>query len=149
MTAAVTTRDLGPAPEPVIARDLAKHALILAPIAIVACAAIWGWAGAASAAYALTLVTLNFLAAAWMLSTAARISYGLLMGVALFGFLVRLALIGLAVLAVQDAAWVEPVALGLTLVVSYLGLLFWELRYVSINLAHPGLKPTPKETSLR
>jgi len=149
VTAAVTTRDLGPAPEPVIARDLAKHALILAPIAIVACAAIWGWAGAASAAYALTLVTLNFLAAAWMLSTAARISYGLLMGVALFGFLVRLALIGLAVLAVQDAAWVEPVALGLTLVVSYLGLLFWELRYVSINLAHPGLKPTPKETSLR
>jgi hypothetical protein len=84
-----------------------------------------------------------------MLSTAARISYGLLMGVALFGFLVRLALIGVAVLAVQDAAWVEPMALGLTLVTSYLGLLFWELRYVSINLAHPGLKPTPKETSLR
>ena len=149
MTAAVTTRDLGPAPEPVLARDIAKHALIVAPIAIVVCAAIWGWAGAASAAYALTLVTLNFLAAAWMLSTAARISYGLLMGVALFGFLVRLALIGVAVLAVQDAAWVEPVALGLTLVVSYLGLLFWELRYVSVSLAHPGLKPTPKETSLR
>jgi len=149
VTAAVTTRDLGPAPEPVLARDIAKHALIVAPIAIVVCAAIWGWAGAASAAYALTLVTLNFLAAAWMLSTAARISYGLLMGVALFGFLVRLALIGLAVLAVQDAAWVEPVALGLTLVVSYLGLLFWELRYVSVSLAHPGLKPTPKETSLR
>jgi hypothetical protein len=149
VTAAITTRDLGPAPEPVLARDIAKHALIVAPIAIVVCAAIWGWAGATSAAYALGLVTLNFLAAAWMLSTAARISYGLLMGVALFGFLVRLALIGLAVLAVQDAAWVEPVALGLTLVVSYLGLLFWELRYVSINLAHPGLKPTPKETSLR
>ena len=39
--------------------------------------------------------------------------------------------------------------LGITLVASYLGLLFWELRYVSISLAHPGLKPTPKETSLR
>ena len=26
-------------------------------------------------------------------------------------------------------------------VVSHLGLLFWELRYVSISLAHPGLKP--------
>jgi hypothetical protein len=149
MTAAIATRDLGPAPEPVLARDLAKHALILAPIAIVICAAIWGWAGATSAAYAIALVTLNFLAAAWLLAWAARISYGLLMGVALFGFLIRLALIGVAVLAVKDAAWVEPVALGLTLVVSYLGLLFWELRYVSVSLAHPGLKPTPKETSLR
>ena len=113
------------------------------------CAAIWGRAGATSAAYALALVTLNFLAAAWLLAWAARISYGLLMGVALFGFLIRLALIGVAVLAVKDAAWVEPMALGLTLVVSYLGLLFWELRYVSVSLAHPGLKPTPKETSLR
>jgi hypothetical protein len=148
-TSPLATRDLGPAPEPVLAKDLAKHALILAPIAIGICAAIWGTAGAASAAYALTLVTLNFLAAAALLAWAARISYGLLMGVALFGFLVRLALIGVAVLAVKDAAWVEPLALGLTLVASYLGLLFWELRYVSINLAHPGLKPTPKETSLR
>jgi hypothetical protein len=149
VTTAVVDRDLGPAPEPVLARDLAKHAAIIAPIAIVLCGAVWGWAGATSAAYALVLVTANFLLAAWLLAWAARISYGLLMGVALFGFLVRLALIGLAVLAVQDAAWVEPVALGLTLVVSYLGLLFWELRYVSISLAHPGLKPTPKETSLR
>jgi hypothetical protein len=58
-----------------------------------------------------------------------------------------------AVLLVKDAGWVEPLALGLTLVVAHLGLLFWELRYVSISLAHPGLKPSPlptsKETSSR
>jgi hypothetical protein len=57
------------------------------------------------------------------------------------------------VLLVRDAGWVEPLALGLTLVVAHLGLLFWELRYVSISLAHPGLKPgvptSSKETSSR
>jgi hypothetical protein len=149
VTAALTTRDLGPAPEPAVARDIVKHGAILAPLAIGACALVWGAAGAASAAYAVGLVLVNFLLAAWMLSTAARISYGLLMGAALFGFLLRLGLVSAAVLLVRDAAWVEPVALGITLVVAHLGLLFWELRYVSISLAHPGLQPTLKETSSR
>ncbi len=149
MTTTMTTRDLGPAPEPVLARDIAKRALLLAPVAVLACAAIWGADGAASAGYATAIVLANLLLAAWMLSTAAKISYALLMGAALFGFLLRLGLVSAAVLLVQDAAWVEPLALGLTLVVAHLGLLFWELRYVSISLAHPGLKPNLKETSLR
>ena len=153
MTGAMTSRDLGPAPEPVLARDMAKRAVALAPIAVAVCAAIWGFAGAASAAYAVVVVLANLAVAAWMLSTAARISYGVLMGAALFGFLLRLALVSAAVLLVRDAGWVEPLALGLTLVVAHLGLLFWELRFVSISLAHPGLKPTPattpKETSSR
>ena len=149
MTTTFETRDLGPAPEPVLARDIAKHAVRLAPIAVALCALVWGAAGAASAAYATLLVLANFVAAAWMLSTAARISYGMLMGAALFGFLLRLGLVSAAVLLVKDASWVEPLALGLTLVVAHLGLLFWELRYVSISLAHPGLKPELKETTPR
>jgi hypothetical protein len=149
MSATFTTRDLGDAPEPVLARDMVRRALPFAPLVILACAAVWGTAGATSAAYAIGLVLVNLLLAAWMLSTAARISYGLLMGAALFGFLLRLGLVSAAVLLVQDAAWVEPVALGITLVVAHLGLLFWELRYVSISLAHPGLAPSLKETSSR
>ncbi len=149
MTAVVTSRDLGPAPEPVVARDMAKRGVLLAPLAIVGCAALWGSDGAISAAYGTAIVLANFALAAWMLSAAAKISYGLLMGAALFGFLLRLGLVSAAVLLVKDAAWVEPMALGLTLVVAHLGLLFWELRYVSISLAHPGLKPNLKETSLR
>lgn len=148
MTATVAARDLGPAPEPVLARDMGKRAVLLAPVAVAVCALIWGTAGAASAAYATVVVLANLALAAWMLSTAARISYALLMGAALFGFLLRLGLVSAAVLVVRDAAWVEPLALGLTLVVAHLGLLFWELRYVSISLAYPGLKPT-KETSSR
>jgi hypothetical protein len=143
------TRDLGPAPEPVLARDIAKRALGFTPLAVLVCTSIWGAAGASSAGYAMGLVLANLFVAAWMLSTAARISYGALMGAALFGFILRLALVSAAVLLVRDAGWVEPMALGLTLVVAHLGLLFWELRYVSISLAHPGLKPNLKETSSR
>jgi hypothetical protein len=153
MSATMTARDLGPAPEPVLARDMAKRAVFLAPVAIAVCSAIWGFAGASSAAYAVLVVLANLAVAAWTLATAARISYGMLMGAALFGFLLRLVLVAAAVLPVRDAGWVEPLALGLTLVVAHLGLLFWELRYVSISLAHPGLKPsalpTSKETSSR
>lgn len=149
MTTTFDTRDLGPAPEPILARDIARHAVRVAPVAVAVCAVVWGASGAASAAYATVLVLANLLLAAWMLSTAARISYALLMGAALFGFLLRLGLVSAAVLLVKDASWVEPVALGLTLVVAHLGLLFWELRYVSISLAHPGLKPELKETTPR
>jgi len=52
-----------------------------------------------------------------------------------------LALVTVAVLAVKDLAWVELVPLGLTIVVSHLGLLFWETSRVSASLAFPGLKP--------
>ena len=80
-----------------------------------------------------------------LLGWAARISLGLLMGVSLFGFLVRLGLITAAVLLVKDQAWVEPIPLAITLVVAHLGLLFWETRYVSASLAFPGLKPSSEE----
>ena len=152
MTTTLTTRDLGPAPEPILARDMAKRALLFAPIAIAVCGAIWGAPGAASAAYAMLLVLVNFALAAWMLATAARISYGALMGAALFGFLIRLAFVSGSVLAFRDAGWMEPLAVGLTLIVGHLGLLFWELRFVSMSLAYPDLKPprtSPKETSPR
>ncbi len=71
------------------------------------------------------------------------------MGVALFGYLMRLGLIFLAIFPVKDAAWVEPVPLGITLVVAHIGLLLWELRYVSASLAFPGLRPATKETATR
>jgi hypothetical protein len=105
----------------------------------------WGTAGLASVAYAMALVLANFLVAAALLGWAARISLGLLMGVSLFGFVIRLAAISAAVLVVADQPWVEPVPLGVTLVVTHLGLLFWETKFVSASLAFPGLKPSPEE----
>ena len=140
MTPYVTRVD-GPAPERDIARDMVKKGLIAAPVLVAICWAIWGTDGALSALYAIAMVCVNFLVSAALITLTARISLGLMMAAVMFGYLARLALIGAAILLVRDASWVSLVALGLTIIVTHLGLLFWELRYVSINLAFPGLKP--------
>lgn len=142
----LTSRDLGPAPERAVARDLIKHGLLVVPVLLALGAVGWGWAGLASVAFATGLVLVNFWLAAALMAWAARISLGLLMGVALFGFAVRMALITVAVLAVRHQGWVAPVPLGVTLVVTHLGLLFWETKFVSASLAFPGLKPATQES---
>lgn len=149
MSDVLAASDAGPAPERQVAFDMVRRALPFAPVIVVLAALPWGLAGAASAGFAVVLVVVNFLLAAWMLGAAARISYALVMAAALFGYLIRLGLIFLAVFAVKDASWVEPLPLGLTLIVTHLGLLLWELRYVSASLAYPGLKPVTKETATR
>lgn len=149
MNDVLAASDAGPAPERQVALDMVRRALPFAPVPVLLAAVPWGVAGAASAGFAVVLVVVNFLLAAWMLGAAARISYALVMAAALFGYLVRLGLIFLAVFAVKDASWVEPLPLGLTLIVTHLGLLLWELRYVSASLAFPGLKPVTKETATR
>ena len=70
-----------------------------------------------------------------------RISLAVMMGGVLFGYLFRLALIFVAVYLVKDAGWISLPALGTSIIVTHLGLLVWELKYVAISLAHPGLKP--------
>lgn len=137
----------GPPVESEIAIDMVKRSLPIVPIVVLLTLAIWGWQGAASSGYAIALVLLNFVVAAAMLGWAARISLGVLMGAALFGFLLRLALMSIAVFVVKDAAWVELVPLCLTLVITHLGLLVWETRYVSASLAYPGLKPAQQPES--
>ncbi len=131
----------GPAPEIEIARDLARRAIPIAPVLILVCGLIWGIEGALSSAYAVALVVVNFLVAAALMAWAAKISVGMLMGAVLGGYLLRLGALTLAVLAVREAAWVELLPLGLTLLVTHLGLLVWEARHVSLSLAFPGLKP--------
>lgn len=135
------SQGLASTPEGAIALDIARRALPLAMVPIGVSAAVSGGSGAASAGFAVALVLTNLLISAWLLATAARISHAMLMVAALLGYPVRLALIAAAVLAVAGAAWVVPTALGVTLIVSHLGLLAWELRYVSASLAFPGLKP--------
>lgn len=146
MTAPVTanplaTRDLGPAPEPEIIRDLVKRGLYAAPVALVIGFVGWQVDGLVSVALALALVLANFATAAALQAWAARISLGLVMGVALFGFVVRLAIISAVVWSLRDQPWVASLPLGLTLIIGHLGLLIWETKFVSASLAFPGLKP--------
>jgi len=133
--------DTGPAPEAAIVRDIIKHGLWVAPVFIGLGAAIWGVNGAWSSSYGIFIVLANFALAAWMVSYTAKISYALMMGVTLFGYIVRLGIVAAAVYVVRDAPWVELLPLCLAIVVAHVGLLFWELRYVSLSLAFPGIKP--------
>ncbi len=146
MSAVVVARDLdGVAVEREVVADLSRRAMWVAPVVVALSGIVWGSAGAASAAFALALVLLNFWASALLLQWAARISYALLMGVALFGFLVRMAVLGGIVWLVKDASWVEMTPLVGVLLVAHLGLLAWETRHVSASLAFPGLAPTRSE----
>ena len=138
-------RDTGPAVEREVAGGIVRHGLIALPVAAVIGAIGWGVPGALSVAFAGGLVIANFWVAATMLAWAARTSLSLLMGVSLFGFLLRLGAIVAAVLAVRHMSWVAPVPLGATLIIAHLGLLFWEARFVSASLAFPGLKPGSEE----
>ena len=85
--------------------------------------------------------------AAGIVAVTAKISLRLMMASVLFGYLVRLALIFLAVYLVKDAGWISFPALGATIIFTHLGLLVWELKYVAISLAYPALKPKPSELS--
>ena len=143
VTPAFVARDLGPAPEPQIIRDLIRRAVLVTPVVLLVGLVGWGTAGLVSTGLGMALVIANFAAAAALQAWAARISYGLVAGVALFGFLIRLALISAVVLVVGRQSWAAEVPLGLTLVVGHLGLLVWECRFVSASLAFPGLKPDP------
>jgi hypothetical protein len=133
--------DTAPPVERRIAFDLARHGLLVAPAIVLVAGLLRGVDGAASAALGLGVLVLNFVAAALSLEWGARRGGNALFAVALGGFLLRMMSI-LVVMLVADAlfGWADVVVLGVTLFVTHLGLLFWELRSVSFSLAAPGLR---------
>ncbi len=133
--------------EVTIARDIAKHAVYVAPAVVVIAAIVEGSGGALGALCALAVVSVNFLVAASALGWAARISTGALLGAALLSFVVRLAVITVLGLAVKQVDAVHFATFCIVLVAAHLGLLFWEMRHVSLTLAYPGLKPTADQLS--
>jgi hypothetical protein len=124
-----------------LATDMVKRAIPLAPAIVLVAALLGGSKGAWSALLAVTVVVANFLLAAASLSWAARTSPIALMAIALGGFLVRMMLVTAVVLAVRHASWINLTVLAITILVTQLGLLFWETKYVGASLAFPGVKP--------
>lgn len=131
----------GPSPALQVGVDMVKRGVVIAPALILIGTLIWGADGAASVSLGLGLVLVNVWLSAYIIAVAARISFAALAAAAMFGFLMRLGLITAVVLSLKDATWLDVVALGVTIIVTHLGLLFWELRYISSSLAYPGLKP--------
>ncbi len=126
---------------------MVRRGILLMPFALAAAALIGGQNVALSVGYGMVIVLVNFLLSAYLLVWAARISLGLVASVALGGYVMRLALVFMAVWLVQDASWVRMIPLGITIIATHLGLLVWELRHVSASFAHPGLKPGTNEMS--
>ncbi|MFM8387855.1 MAG: ATP synthase subunit I, partial [Actinomycetota bacterium] len=91
------TRLDGEAPEITVSLDILRRGAMAAPVIVAVCAVFAGLDGVFSSLYAIGLVLVNFLLAAALVAWTARISLGLMMGAVLFGYLVRLGLIFLAV----------------------------------------------------
>lgn len=112
--------------EAVIARHVARRALLVAPVLI----GLFGWLGgldgAVAAAIGVAIVVANFLLSGWLLSVAARISLALYHAATLFGFFLRLMLITVSLLVLGSLTELDRMALGLSVVAAYLVLLSWE-----------------------
>ena len=142
--------DPQPAVERDIARDIAKHGLIAAPVVVVASGLLRGPNGAVSAAIGLALVVVNFLAAAALQGWGARISPGVAAGAAMGGYVLRLVLLVVAVVLFKQVDGVDIETLVVTGALAHLTLMFWELWSVRLSLAEPGLRiarPTTVESA--
>jgi hypothetical protein len=144
MTDAMFTRHEGPSPAMEVARDMAKRGAATLPFVVVAGLVVGGAPGVASVLYALVLALGNLVLAAALIAWGARISAAMMGAAAMFGFLIRLSIVFAAFFVFRNASWMQPVAFGITIIVTHLGLLFWEMRHVSASLAYPGLKPKPR-----
>ena len=112
--------------EATIARHTAQRAVFLGPVILAVFWATRGVDGLIASAIGLVIVVGNFLVAGAMLSLAARVSLSFYHAAALFGFFLRLGLITVAVLIISRLVELDRLALGVTVVVAYLGLLTWE-----------------------
>jgi hypothetical protein len=124
-----------------VALDIVKRGLIVSPAILLVCGLLRGWSGVASAAVGLGIVLINFLAAAAIMTRAAKSGATAIGAAALAGYVVRLAVILVALVVLRDQPWIDLPTLGLVIVGTHLGLLVWEMKYVSLTLAAPGLKP--------
>lgn len=124
-----------------IARDIAKKAAIAAPVLALALGAWRGWGAALGVALAFVVVLANLFLGAALAAWAARISPTALMGAALGGYLLQLGVLLGALFAVRALPVVDFPVFAYTLIAAQLGLLFWEMRNISLSLAAPGLRP--------
>jgi hypothetical protein len=123
-----------------VALDIVKHGFMVAPLVLLV-SGVRGWAGVASAAIALGIVLVNFLAAAAIMTRAAKSGPTAIGAAALGGYVLRLAVILVALVVLRHQPWIDLPTLGFVIVGTHLGLLVWEMKYVSLTLAAPGLKP--------
>ena len=127
--------------EAIISLHIAKRAIWVAPVLALIFGLTRGWEGAVAALVGVAVVVINFVLGGYILSYAARVSLSLYHAAALFGFFIRLGLITLSMLLIAGATDIDRLALGISVVVSYLVLLSWEAVAV-VNGAERDLEWT-------
>src|SRR5688572_25354672 len=120
-----------------VALDIVRRGLIAWPVVALIGLAIDGWNGAASAAIGYGIVLADVLVAAAIMTRAAKSGPAAIGATALGGYIVRLAIIVLALFFLRDVSWISMPILGFTIVIAQMGLLMWEAKYVSLTLAAP------------
>ena len=118
-------------PERELIRRIAPFALPVAGLAFVLGALIGGADAGWSAVIGITVVAGNFVANGLSVAWAARISPVILYAVALGGFVLRLIVITVALLLMQQVSWFSTVAFIAALVPATVALLIVEMKLLS------------------
>jgi hypothetical protein len=121
----------GPVPderpiEAIIGRNTAKRGIFVAPVLALVFGLLEGWQGAVAALVGVGIVLANFVLGGYIMSKAARVSMTMYNAAALFGFILRLGLITVTMLIIANVTNLDRMAMGISVVVSYLVLLSWE-----------------------
>ncbi len=121
----------GPVPderpiEAIIGTNTAKRGIFVAPVLALVIGLLQGWEGAVAALVGAGIVVANFIFGGYILSKAARVSMNLYHAAALFGFLIRLGLITVSMFVIANVTNLDRMAMGISVIVSYLVLLSWE-----------------------
>jgi len=118
-------------PERELIRRITPFAPLAAAVAFAVGALVAGHDAGWSAAIAVAIVYVNFLATASSIAWAAKISPTLVTIVALGGYAARLIVYTIALVGLNQLAWFSPLAFMLALVPSTIGLLVFEARALS------------------
>ena len=138
----VAASEIPVAHESRIADHMARHALIVAPLVILACGLLRGVDGAISAAIGLVLVASTSRSPPGSSAGPRERSLTLLQACSARWLHRPLVRADPASCSLCDQlAFIDLPVLVLTIAFTHIALLIWETRYVSLTLAAPGLKP--------
>jgi hypothetical protein len=114
-----------------LAVDACRPAIVLLPLLALVFGLVRGPAGAWAAAVGVALVTANLLASGGILSLVARRRPGLLTATALLSFVLRLVLMTVTLLLLQQVTGMDRIATTVSAVAAYLVMLLWEVVSVA------------------